>query len=122
LRHISVFYKDGKYKVTRVADKIFIGKNVIYINVYKKNDKRTTYNVVYKDGRDGYYFIKRFNIPAMTCDREYDLAQGKPGTKVVYFTANPNGEAEVIKVTLEPTPKKNSTGGLMLLARRCCPY
>ena len=106
LDYIIVFYKDGKYKVTRVADKIFIGKNVIYINVYKKNDKRTTYNVVYKDGRDGYYFIKRFNIPAMTCDREYDLAQGKPGTKVVYFTANPNGEAEVIKVTLEPTPKK----------------
>jgi len=100
---IIVFYRDGKYKVVRVADKIFIGKNIIHVGVFKKNDKRTTYNVVYRDGRIGFYYMKRFNVTAMTRDREYDLTQGRPGSKVVYFTANPNGEAEVIKVTLEPT-------------------
>ncbi len=99
---IVIFYKDGKYKVVRVADKIFAGKNILHVGVFKKNDKRTIYNVVYRDGRKGFYFIKRFCIPAITRDREYDLTQGTPGSKVVYFTANPNGEAEVIKVTLDP--------------------
>lgn len=99
---IVIFYKDGKYKVVRVADKIFAGKNILHVGVFKKNDKRTIYNVVYRDGRKGFYFIKRFCIPAITRDREYDLTQGTPGSKVVYFTSNPNGEAEVIKVTLDP--------------------
>ena len=99
---IVIFYKDGKYKVVRVADKIFAGKNILHVGVFKKNDKRTIYNVVYRDGRKGFYFIKRFCIPAITRDREYDLTQGTPGSKVIYFTANPNGEAEVIKVTLDP--------------------
>ena len=103
---IIVFYKDGKYKVVRVADKIFVGKNILHVGVFKRNDKRTIYNVVYRDGRTGPYYIKRFNVTAMTRDREYDLTKGTPGSKVLYFTANPNGEAEVIKVTLEPTETK----------------
>jgi len=82
-----------------------VGKNILYVNVFKKNDSRTIYNVVYRDGKKGACYIKRFNITAMTRDREYDLTQGTPGSKVMYFTANPNGEAEVIKVTLDPNPK-----------------
>lgn len=103
---IIIFYRDGKYKIIRVADKIFVGKNIIHVQVFKKNDKRTIYNVVYRDGKAGYYFIKRFNVTSMTRDRDYDLTQGKPGSKVCYFTANPNGEAEKIKVTLEVDPDK----------------
>lgn len=103
---IIIFYRDGKYKIIRVADKIFVGKNVIHVQVFKKNDKRTTYNVVYKDGKSGIYFIKRFNVTNYTRDKEYDLTQGKPNSRIVYFTANPNGEAEVIKITLEPDPSK----------------
>ena len=106
---IIIFYKDGKYKVVRVADKIFVGKNILHVGVFKRNDKRTIYNAVYRDGRNGPYYIKRFNVTAMTRDREYDLTKGTPGSKVVYFTANPNGEAEVIKVTLEPTEAKRRT-------------
>lgn len=106
LDDIIIFYKDGKFKVIRVADKIFVGKNILWVQVFKKNDKRTIYNCVYRDGRQGAYYIKRFNMTAMTRDREYDLTQGTPGSRVMYFTANPNGEAEVIKVTLDPDPKK----------------
>ena len=102
---IILFYKDGKYKVIRVADKIFVGKNVLHVQVFKKNDTRTIYNVVYRDGKKGACYIKRFNVTSMTRDKEYDLTQGTPGSKVMYFTANPNGEAEVIKVTLDPNPK-----------------
>ena len=105
LDDIILFYKDGKYKVIRVAEKIFVGKNVLYLNVFKKNDSRTIYNVVYRDGRKGPYFIKRFNVTSMTRDKEYDLTQGTDGSRVMYFTANPNGEAEVIKVTLDPNQK-----------------
>ena len=103
---IIIFYRDGKYKIIRVADKIFVGKNIIYLAVFKKNDSRTIYNVVYRDGRKGYYFIKRFNVTSVTRDREYDLTQGKEGSRVLYFTANPNGEAEVIKITFEPSVHK----------------
>ncbi|KXB43272.1 DNA gyrase/topoisomerase IV, A subunit [Bacteroidales bacterium KA00344] len=106
LDDIIIFYRDGKYKITKVADKIFVGKNVIWVQVFNKNDKRTIYNVVYRDGKSGYSYIKRFNVTSMTRDREYDVTQGKPGSKVLYFTANPNGEAEIIKVTLNPEPKK----------------
>jgi topoisomerase-4 subunit A len=102
---IILFYKDGKYKVIRVADKVFVGKNVLHLQVFKKNDSRTIYNVVYRDGKKGFYFMKRFNVTSMTRDKEYDLTQGTPGSKVMYFTANPNGEAEIIKVTLDPDPK-----------------
>ncbi len=99
---IIIFYKDGKYKVVRVADKIFVGKNILHLGVFKKNDKRTIYNVVYRDGRKGPCYIKRFNVTGISRDRENDLTSGTPGSKVMYFTANPNGEAEIIKVTLDP--------------------
>lgn len=102
---VIIFYKDGKFKVLKVADKIFVGKSIIHVTVFKKNDKRTIYNVVYRDGKAGFYYMKRFNITGMTRDKEYDLTQGTDGSRVVYFTANPNGEAEVIKVTLNPNPK-----------------
>ena len=102
---IIIFYKDGKYKVVKVADKIFVGKNILHVAVFKKNDKRTIYNVVYRDGKLGKYYMKRFNVTSITRDREYDLTMGTPGSRVVYFTANPNGEAEVIKVTLDPAPR-----------------
>ncbi len=102
---IIIFYKDGKFKVVRVADKLFVGKNVMWLGVFKKNDQRTIYNAVYRDGRKGFYYIKRFNVSAITRDREYDITAGTEGSRVLYFTANPNGEAEVIKVTLDPAPK-----------------
>lgn len=106
---IIVFYKTGKFKVVRVADKIFVGKNIQHVGVFKKNDRRTTYNVVYRDGKGGYYYIKRFNVVSVTRDREYDITQGRPGSKLAYFTANPNGEAEVIKVTLEASEVKRAS-------------
>ena len=102
---IIIFYKDGKYKVVKVADKIFVGKNILHVAVFKKNDKRTIYNVVYRDGKLGKYYMKRFNVTSITRDREYDLTMGTPGSRVVYFTANPNGEAEIIKVSLDPAPR-----------------
>lgn len=107
---IIIFYRDGKYKIVKVADKFFVGKNVIWAQVFKKNDVRTIFNVVYRDGRKGMCFIKRFFVNGCTRDREYDLTQGTEGSRIMYFTANPNGEAEVIKITLEPdcTAKKNA--------------
>ena len=102
---IIVFFKDGKYKMVRAADKIFVGKNILHVQVFKKNDKRTIYNVAYRDGKAGAAYVKRFFVPTMTVGKEYDLTQGTPGSRVLYFTANPNGEAEVIKVTLEANPK-----------------
>lgn len=102
---VIIFYKDGKYKIVRISDKLFVGKNILYVNIFKKNDKRTIYNVIYRDGKDGAYFIKRFNVTSMIRDREYDVTQGNPGSKIMYFTANPNGEAEVVKVALRPNPR-----------------
>jgi topoisomerase-4 subunit A len=98
---IIIFYRDGKFKVVRVAEKLFVGKNVLWLGIYKRNDQRTIYNVVYRSGKKGPYYIKRFNVPAITRDREYDVTTGEPGSKIMYFTANPNGEAEIIKVTLD---------------------
>ncbi len=102
---VILFYRDGRYLITPVADKKFVGKNVIYVNVFKKNDKRTIYNVVYRDGKDGTCYIKRFAVTNVIRDREYDVTQGTPDSRIMYFSANPNGEAEVIKVTLKPNPK-----------------
>lgn len=102
---VIIFYKDGKYKIVRISDKLFVGKNILYVNIFKKNDKRTIYNVIYRDGKEGFHYIKRFNVTSMIRDREYDVTQGKPGSKIVYFSANPNGEAEIIKVTLRPNPR-----------------
>ena len=99
---IIIFYKDGKFKVIKVADKIYVGKNILYLNVFKKGDNRTIYNVLYQDGRGGTTFMKRFAITGITRDKEYDITQGKPGSKITWFTANPNGEAEVLRITLKP--------------------
>ena len=105
---IIIFFRDGKYKVIKVADKVFVGKNILHIGVFKKNDARTIYNVVYRDGKKGPYYMKRFNVTSMTRDKEYDVTQGTPGSKIMYFTANPNGEAEVVKATLDPSTKRKS--------------
>ena len=102
---VIIFYKDGKYKIVRISDKLFVGKNILYVNIFKKNDKRTIYNVIYLDGKEGFHYIKRFNVTSMIRDSEYDVTQGNPGSKIVYFSANPNGEAEIIKVTLRPNPR-----------------
>ncbi len=99
---VIIFYRDGKFKVIKVAEKIFVGKNIIHLAVFKRNDKRTIYNLVYRNGKRGFYYIKRFYVSSVTRDREYDVTRGLPGSKIVYFTANPNGEAEIIKVTLDP--------------------
>lgn len=102
---IIIFYKNGKYKIVRVQEKMFVGKNILYINVWKRNDTRTIYNVIYQNGRNGTYFMKRFAATGLTRDKEYDLTQGLPGSRVVWFSANSNGEAEVVKVTLKPKPR-----------------
>ncbi|MDY2828639.1 MAG: DNA gyrase/topoisomerase IV subunit A [Sodaliphilus sp.] len=99
---VIIFYKDGKYKVIKVADKVYVGKNVLYVNVFKRNDKRTIYNVLYQDGKGGIVYMKRFAVTGVTRDTEYDVTQGKPGSKILWFTANPNGEAEVLRITLKP--------------------
>ena len=99
---IIIFHKDGKYKIVKVADKIYVGKDIIHIDIYRKNDHRTIYNAIYRDGKGGIYYMKRFAVTGIARDKEYDLTQGKVGSRVTYFTANPNGEAEVIRVALKP--------------------
>lgn len=99
---VIIFHKDGKYKIVKVADKLFVGTDILHIDIFRKNDLRTIYNAIYRDGKNGIYFMKRFAVTGIARDKEYDLTQGKPGSKVVYFTANPNGEAEVIRVQLKP--------------------
>ena len=106
---VILFYKDGRYKIVRVAEKMFVGPGVLHVGIYKKNDKRTIYNVVYRDGRGGPHYIKRFAVTGTNRDREYNLTQGKPGSRIAYFTANPNGEAEIIKVQLKPVPNLRKT-------------
>ena len=105
LDDVIIFYRDGKYMITPVADKKFVGKNVLYVNVFKKNDKRTIYNVAYRDGKEGTTYIKRFAVTSIVRDREYDVTQGTPESRITYFSANPNGEAEIIKITLKPNPR-----------------
>jgi len=97
---IIVITNEGKMMVSKVDSKIFVGKGIIHVAVFKKKDKRTTYNLVYKDGKGGPTYIKRFNVTSITRDRVYDLTTGKTGSQVLYFSANPNGEAEVITVLL----------------------
>ena len=97
---VIVFLRDGRIVVTKVDDKKFIGKDIIHIAVFDKNDKRTTYNLIYRDGKGGASFLKRFNVSSITRDKEYHLTQEKPGSQVLYFTANPNGEAEVVTILL----------------------
>lgn len=102
---VIVFREDGKCIITKVADKTFVGKNIIHAQVFKKNDERTIYNMVYKDGANGTSYIKRFAVVGVTRDKEYDLTKGSKGSKVLYFTANPNGEAEIVNVALKPHSK-----------------
>lgn len=105
LDQIIVFRKDGKMSVTKVSDKTFVGKDILHVDIFKKNDERTTYNMIYLDGKSGIAYGKRFNVTGVTRDKEYDLTKGNPSSKVLYFTANPNGEAEVISITLSPGSK-----------------
>ncbi|WP_442795711.1 DNA gyrase/topoisomerase IV subunit A [Pelobium manganitolerans] len=105
LDDIIVFREDGICLVTKVQDKTFVGKNILHVGVFKKNDERTIYNMIYKDGKSGTSYIKRFAVGGVTRDKEYDLTKGTKGSKVLYFTANPNGEAEVINVALKPMSK-----------------
>lgn len=101
---IIVFRKDGTMQVSKVADKAFVGKDLIHIAVFKKNDERTVYNMIYRDGKSGSVFMKRFPVTGVTRDKQYDLTKGTKGSEVLYFTANPNGEAEVVEVQLKPMP------------------
>jgi topoisomerase-4 subunit A len=103
---IIVFRADGKCTITKVQEKVFVGKEIIHVAVFKKNDERTVYNLIYKDGASGVSYIKRFSVTGVTRDREYDLTKGgTKGTRVLYFTANPNGEAEIVNVQLKPHSK-----------------
>lgn len=109
---ILVVYRDGTYKIVRVADKLYVGKSksnrIIHIGLFKKNDRRTIYNVVYRNGKGGNYYMKRFYITGLTRDKDYDMTKGAPGSRVEWLTANPNGEAETIRVSLLDEP--NGTG------------
>ena len=104
---VIIFYRDGSYKVVRVAEKLFIGKGVIHVGVFKRKDERTVYNAIYQNGKDGPYYMKRFKVTGITRDKTYNLSQGLPGSKVNWFTANSNGEAEIVRVVLKPKPRLN---------------
>jgi topoisomerase-4 subunit A len=106
---IIVFMQDGSFMVTKISAKSFIGKNIIHVEVFNKNDDRMTYNMVYRDGRLGNYYVKRFTVTSITRDKLYDLTAGKKDSKVHYFSANPNGEAEVIRAYLKPNIKSKKT-------------
>jgi topoisomerase-4 subunit A len=100
LDEIIIFRQDGKMVVSKIAEKVFVGKNILYAGVFKKSDERMVYNLIYLDGKSGRAMAKRFNVIGITRDKEYDLTKGEKGSKVLYFTANPNGEAEVVSVLL----------------------
>lgn len=102
---IIIFYKDGKYKIVKVADKLYVGKNILYLNVFKRNDVRTIYNLVYQNGKGGTVYMKRFAVTGVSRDKEYDMTQGLKGSKIWWFSANPNGEAETLRVTLKDKPR-----------------
>lgn len=102
---IIVVRRDGKYIISKVSEKAYFGKDILYVNVFVRNDKRTIYNVAYRDGKTSTSYIKRFAVTGVTRDREYDLTKGAEGSRILYFSANPNGEAEVVKVFLKPKPK-----------------
>ncbi len=102
---IITFKADGNFLISKVADKVFVGKDIIYVNVFKKNDERTIYNMIYQDGKSGPAMVKRFAATGVNRDKEYCLTKGSTGSKVLYFTANPNGEAEIVTVNLRPRPR-----------------
>lgn len=103
---IILFYRNGTYKIVKVSEKMFIGKDILYVNVFKRNDTRTIYNVIYRDGKGGCNYIKRFAVTGVSRDKEYDLTKGTEGSRILYFSANPNGEAETVKVILKPKPRQ----------------
>lgn len=103
---VIIFYRNGTYKIVRIAEKMFVGKDILYVNVFKRNDVRTIYNVIYRDGKVGYNYIKRFAVTGITRDKEYDLTKGMEGSRILYFSANPNGEAETVKVILKPKARQ----------------
>lgn len=102
---VIVFLEDGRYLITKVSEKAFVGKNIIHVARWVRNDKRTIYNVIYRDGKNGAAYMKRFNVSSIVRDREYFVTQEKPDSKILYFSANPNGEAEIVKVVLRPQQK-----------------
>lgn len=106
---VIIIRKDGTYMVTKVADKSFVGKNLLHIAVFRKNDKRTIYNVAYRDGRSGSNYVKRFSVTSITRDKEYDITKETVGSRILYFSDNPNGEAEVIRVVLKPKARLKKT-------------
>lgn len=103
---IILFYRNGTYKVVKVSEKMFVGRDILYLNVFKRNDNRTIYNVIYRDGKVGYNYIKRFAVTGVTRDKEYDITKGTEGSRILYFSANTNGEAETVKVILKPKPRQ----------------
>lgn len=105
LDEVIVFLRDGTYSVRKVADKLYVGKDIIYTGIFKKRDNRTVYNVAYRDGKNGKVFVKRFVITSIARDKDYNLTQEKPGSQILWFSANPNGEAETVKVYLKARPK-----------------
>jgi topoisomerase-4 subunit A len=105
LDEIIVFREDGKFNVSKVAEKTFVGKGILHAQIFKKSDERTVYNLIYKDGESSTSYIKRFSVLGVTREKEYDLSKGAKGSKVLYFTANPNGEAEIVNIQLKPHSK-----------------
>lgn len=102
---IIIFRKDGTMQVTKVESKTFVGKNILHVGIWKKNDKRTIYNMIYREGKEGPYYMKRFSVTAVIRNNEYALASAKKGSEVLYFSANPNGEAEIVNVLLKPSAR-----------------
>jgi len=109
LDDVILFREDGTFLVRKVESKFFTGKDIVHINVFKKNDERTIYNMIYRDGKKGHCYVKRFAVVGVTRDKEYDLTKGTAGSRVMYFSANPNGEAEMLKVFLRPKPRMKKT-------------
>ncbi|MDA3882104.1 MAG: DNA gyrase/topoisomerase IV subunit A [Bacteroidales bacterium] len=106
---LIVFMQDGTYKVAKIADKAFFGKNIIHVGVFRRGDDRTVYNAAYRDGKTGITYIKRFAVTSVTREKMYDLTKATPNSKILYFSANPNGEAEIVKVYLKPLPRLRKT-------------
>jgi len=109
MSEIIVIGKDGRYRITKVTDKAFFGKDLLYVGVFNRGDERTIYNVIYRDGKTSVYYAKRFNITSVTRDKEYDITSGKPGSQILWFTVNHNGEAESVRIYLRPKPKLKKT-------------
>ena len=109
LSEIIVIGKDGKYRITKVEDKAFFGKDLLYVGIFNRGDDRTIYNVIYREGKTSVYYAKRFAITSITRDKEYDITTGLPGSQIMWFTANHNGEAETVRIALRPKPKLKKT-------------